>query len=110
MLGERTTTKVERITEFKRRKQRLQQIKSHPADQEKMVAEGWVATGRQLKDGRLVFEKSKPHDEILENRLWAVLYHFGYEELNIGREFKIQITDAKKWQGGLKANRRFCEG
>lgn len=94
MLGERTTTKAERITEFKKRKQRLQQIKSHPADQEKMIADGWVKTGRELKDGRLVFEKLKPHDEILENRFWAVLYQFGYDELNIGRQFKIQITDA----------------
>jgi DNA sulfur modification protein DndB len=95
MLGERATTKAERIAEFKKRKQRLQQIKSHPADREKMMAEGWDATGRQLKDGRLVFEKSKPHDEILENRFWAVLYQLGYDELNVGRAFKIQITETK---------------
>jgi len=95
MLGVRAITKAERVAEFKKRKQRFQQIKSHPADQGKMEAEGWTATGRQLKDGRLIFEKSKSHDEIIENRVWAVLYQLGYDELNIGRAFKIQLTETK---------------
>jgi DGQHR domain-containing protein len=95
MLGSRAVTKAERITEFKKRKQRFQQLKCHPADLQKFEVEGWEATGRELKDGRLVLEKSKPHDEILENRFWSVLYHLGYDDLNIGRGFKIQITDTK---------------
>lgn len=59
-----------------------------------MHADGWVKTGRTYKDGRLQIEKSKSHDEVLENRFWSVLYHFGYDDLNIGRAFKIQITNS----------------
>ncbi|MET4198748.1 DGQHR domain-containing protein [Bradyrhizobium sp. LA6.12] len=96
LLGVRATTKAERIAEFKKRKQRFAQRRIHPADREKFIAEGWAATGRQYKDGQIQVEKSKPHDEVLENRVWSVLYHFGYDELNTGRKFKIQITDANK--------------
>ncbi|MCC8960480.1 hypothetical protein H8B02_45900, partial [Bradyrhizobium sp. Pear77] len=95
MLEGLACSKAERVAELKKRKQRFQQIKAHPADREKMIADGWSATGRELKDGRLVFEKSKTHDEILENRFWSVLYYLGYDELNAGRKFKIQITDSK---------------
>jgi DNA sulfur modification protein DndB len=94
MLGARATTKAERGAEFKKRKQRFAQRKIHPADREKAAAEGWTATGREYKDGQIQVEKSKPHDEILENRFWSVLYHLGYDDLNVGRKFKIQITDA----------------
>jgi DNA sulfur modification protein DndB len=93
MLGARATTKAERVAEFKKRKQRFAQRKIHPADREKALAEGWTETGRQYKDGQVQVEKSKSHDEILENRFWSVLYHLGYDELNVGRKFKIQITD-----------------
>src|ERR1700738_3159797 len=102
MLGARATTKAERVAEFKKRKQRLAQRKIHPADREKAAAEGWTETGRQYKDGQIQVEKSKPHDEVLENRFWAVLYHLGYDDLNIGRKFKIQITDANKGDEVLK--------
>src|SRR3954454_5560094 len=93
MLGDRATNAAERSAEFRKRKQRFVQVKCHPADREKMLADGWSETGRAYKDGRLQLEKSKSHDEILENRFWSVLYHFGYDDLNIGRGFKIQITD-----------------
>jgi hypothetical protein len=93
MLGERAVTKAERIAEFKKRKQRVQQYKCHPADLQQWLSDGWESTGRSLKDGRAVLQKLKPHDEILENRFWSVLYQLGYDELNIGRKFKIQITD-----------------
>ncbi|WP_024517131.1 DGQHR domain-containing protein [Bradyrhizobium sp. Tv2a-2] len=96
MLGTRAITKAERVAEFKKRKQRFAQRKIHPADREKAVAEGWSATGRQYKDGQIQIEKTKSHDEVLENRFWSVLYHLGYDELNIGRKFKIQVTDLDK--------------
>jgi DNA sulfur modification protein DndB len=95
MLDKLACSKAERVAELKKRKQRFQQTKAHPADREKMISDGWEPTGRELKDGRLVFEKSKPHDEILENRFWSVLYYLGYDELNASRKFKIQITDSK---------------
>ncbi|QDF41980.1 DGQHR domain-containing protein [Bradyrhizobium symbiodeficiens] len=96
LLGIRATTKVERTAEYKKRKQRFVQRRIHQADREKSVAEGWSTTGRQYKDGQIQVERTKSHDEILENRVWSVLYHFGYDELNVGRKFKIQITDSNK--------------
>jgi DGQHR domain-containing protein len=64
-------------------------------DAQKAVAlieqEGWTEK-RRLPGARVVLEKTKAHDEILENRLWCVLYHFGFEELNAGRNFQIQVT------------------
>ena len=36
----------------------------------------------------------KKADEILENRFWNVLYRFGYDELNIGRQFKVSVSKA----------------
>jgi DGQHR domain-containing protein len=102
MLGDRATTKAERVAEFKKRKQRFAQRRIHPADREKAASEGWLETGRQYKDGQIQVEKSKPHDEVLENRFWSVLYHLGYDHLNTGRKFKIQITDTNKGEEVLK--------
>src|SRR5215468_4815033 len=65
MLGERAKNKVERVAEFKKRRQRFQQLKCHSVDVEKKLLEGWEATGRVLKDGRAVLQKMKSHDEIL---------------------------------------------
>lgn len=95
MMGSLATGKPERLAEFKKRKQRHVQLKAHPADVAKLLTEGWENSGRTLKDGRVVLLRSKPHDEVLENRFWSVLYHLGYDELNTGRAFKIQVTDTK---------------
>jgi DGQHR domain-containing protein len=37
--------------------------------------------------------KAKSHDEVLENRIWCILYQLGYPVLNVGRKFSIQIAN-----------------
>jgi len=40
----------------------------------------------------LRYQKLKLHDVQLENEFWCLLYSFGYPNLNIGRNFQIEIT------------------
>lgn len=68
MVGTLATAKPERVAEFKKRKQRHIQLKAHPADVAKLLQDEWEHSGRTLKDGRVVLMRSKPHDEVLENR------------------------------------------
>jgi DNA sulfur modification protein DndB len=56
-----------------------------------LIADGWLER-RKAANGKILFEKSKTHDEILENRFWSILYQLGFEELNKGRDFKINVT------------------
>jgi len=37
--------------------------------------------------------KAKSHDEVLENRIWCILYQLGYPILNVGRKFSIEIAN-----------------
>jgi DGQHR domain-containing protein len=83
--------KTERISEYKRRKPRFLQKKADPQDIAELVADGWLER-RKAANGKIQFEKSKSHDEILENRFWSILYQLGFEELNKGRDFKINVT------------------
>ena len=42
------------------------------------------------------YQKLKSHDEQLENELWCLAYHLGYEHLNIGRQFQIEVVNSPK--------------
>jgi DGQHR domain-containing protein len=90
-LGELVCERSERIAEYKRRKPRIVQKRLAASDAEVALQGGWQERKR-LPSGKVVVEKRKPHDEILENRFWSVLYQFGFEELNAGRKFQIQVT------------------
>ncbi|WP_027584379.1 hypothetical protein [Bradyrhizobium sp. Ai1a-2] len=90
-LGGLVTEKSERISEYKRRKPRLLQKKVEPAHIGTLVEDGWIER-RRIAGGKVLFEKSKTHDEILENRFWGILYQLGFEELNKGRNFKINVV------------------
>lgn len=91
VLGELAIQKPDRISEYKRRKPRFLQKKVEPSDISAFVEEGWIER-RKVAGGKILVEKSKTHDEILENRFWSILYQLGFEELNKGRHFKINVV------------------
>ena len=91
LCGPLVTERTDRISEYKRRKPRLLQKRLAIADAQLYLDSGWLQK-RQLPNERVVLEKHKPHDEILENRLWGVLYQLGFSELSSGRQFKIAVT------------------
>lgn len=90
-LGKMLSERGARIAEFKKRKNRLQQRRVAVDQLEAAVADGW-AERRKLTSGKIVVEKEKLHDEVLENRLWCILYHLGATDLNEGRRFQIAVA------------------
>ena len=91
-LGPVVSDRNDKISEYKRRRprtlqKRIDALKAIPFIEQ----EGWQEK-RKLPGGRVIIEKTKLHDEVLENRFWCVLYQFGFEELNAGRNFQIQVT------------------
>lgn len=91
LLGPIATEKTDRISEYKRRKPRLLQKRLNISDAAPFLESGWIEK-RKLPKDKVVVEKHKPHDEILENRLWCVLYQLGFDELCVGRQFEIVVT------------------
>ena len=91
IIGPLVREKIERISEYKKKKTRLLQKRVDLSEAASFVASGW-SERRKLSNGKVVLEKSKAHDEILENRFWSTLYQFGFEELNQGRQFQIVVT------------------
>ncbi|MEO5773873.1 MAG: DGQHR domain-containing protein [Sphingomicrobium sp.] len=55
-------------------------------------AQGWTVQRENKTTFRM--RRAKRFDEVLENRFWNVLYRFGYDELNAGRNFKIAVGGA----------------
>ncbi len=51
---------------------------------------GWTVARENKTSVRMRIPKKA--DEILENRFWNVLYGFGYDELNAGRQFKVSVS------------------
>ena len=94
-LGKMLFERGARIAEFKRRKTGLQQRQIQPDQLQTYLADGWLE-GRRLKTGKIVIEKEKAHDEILEIRLWCVLYHLDATDLNEGRKFQIEVVSSGK--------------
>ena len=92
-MGPLVSERFEKIAEYKRRKPRLLQKRLNSGEAESYLASGWQQR-RALPSGKVVVEKLKPHDEIFEDRIWSVLYQFGFDELNSGRSFQIQVTSA----------------
>ena len=91
ILGPLVKEKSERISEYKKRKPRQLQKRIDAKEASSFLESGW-SERRKLSNGRVLLEKSKAHDEILENRFWSVLYQLGFEQLNQGRHFQISVT------------------
>lgn len=94
VLGKLAIDRNERIAEYRRRKPRVLQARIQPEDLPAKTADGWIER-KQVAGGKVLVEKPKALDEILENRFWSVLYHFGATELNATRAFKIPVTTGR---------------
>ncbi len=91
LLGPVVSEKYEKLAEYKRRKPRFLQKKLKPSDAEGYLQSGWTQRDARAGD-KIIVEKQKPHDEILEDRFWSILYQFGFDNLNAGRSFQIQVA------------------
>lgn len=92
-LGSLATDKASRTAEYRRRKARFAVTRVPAASVPAYEAEGWEIA-MPLKRG-VRMKKQRPADEILENDFWTILYQFGYKDLNIGRDFTIEIAADK---------------
>lgn len=90
IIGALARSEGERKAEFSKRKKGFNETTVPTALQDTKEAEGWSLVRENKTSVRL--RKVKTFDEILENRFWNVLYRFGYDELNIGRKFKISVS------------------
>lgn len=90
MLGELASTDAARVTEYRSRKGRYAQQTFRRDEAEYAASEGWELV--RENQSSLRFQKLKPHDAQLENEFWCLLYHFGYPNLNVGRNFQVEIT------------------
>lgn len=94
MLGELATTNTTRVTEYKARKTRYDQRTFRRDESEYATSEGWELVRENQNSDR--YQKLKLHDEQLENEFWCLLYNFGYPNLNVGRNFQIEVTSNKR--------------
>ncbi len=94
MLGELATTNAARVTEYKARKTRYDQRTFRRDESEYATSDGWELVRENQNSDR--YQKLKPHDEQIENEFWCLLYNFGYPNLNVGRNFQIEITSNKR--------------
>ena len=94
MLGELATTNAARVTEYRSRKTRYDQRTFRRDESEYAISEGWEFVRENQNSDR--YQKLKLHDEQLENEFWCLLYNFGYPNLNIGRNFQIEVTSNKR--------------
>lgn len=82
-----TESEAMRRTEYVRRRKFYDEKTINPKLREEQEREGWIYVA-DLKSGAKM-KKAKSHDEVLENRIWCILYQLGYPVLNIGRKFSI---------------------
>lgn len=94
MLGELAITAHARANEYRARKGRYNQRTFRKDEAEYALAEGWELVRENTNTDR--YQKAKSHDEQLENEIWCLMYNFGYPNLNLGRNFQIEITKDKK--------------
>ena len=94
MLGELATTNATRVTEYKARRTRYDQRTFRRDESEYAISEGWELVRENQNSDR--YQKLKLHDEQLENEFWCLLYNFGYPNLNVGRNFQIEVTSNKR--------------
>lgn len=71
-------------------RRRPQDHRSVPySEVDELLAQGWTEH-RPFKT-RVHLRRARKHDEILENRVWCLLYDLGYKEISCGRDFRVPI-------------------
>lgn len=76
-------------SEYRRRKNGNEVKSVHPADVTAEEAKGWVIQRPGKRATRL--KRPKKHENLLEDRVWCLLYSMGYRTLN-GAHFRIAFT------------------
>lgn len=90
VVGPLACTEGERKAEYGKRKKSNNEESVPTAMLAERESEGWILLRENKASVRI--RRPKSFSEILENRFWNVLYRFGYDELNIGRSFKIRVS------------------
>lgn len=84
------------VTPDQKRSEQIRRARSHeldtiePALLPSRQADGWELQ-RTFKSGKLRIKRPKKFDEILENSAWMIFHDLGFDELSIGRHFKIGL-------------------
>ena len=60
------------------------------AEADILLAQGDWSEHRRFKT-RVHLRRPRTHDELLENRVWCLLYNLGYLEISCGRDFQVLI-------------------
>jgi DNA sulfur modification protein DndB len=89
-LNDLIDTEAQRRAEYGKRKKHYTEKTVHLNLRQEHEAEGWIHV-IDLQSGAKM-RKAKTHDELLENRVWCILYQLGYPMLNAGRKFQIEIA------------------
>src|SRR5690349_10225801 len=92
MLGELMVDASARRAEYGRRSKGYDEDSFEKPLLEARQADGWVLQRENKSTFRM--RRPKRFDEVLENRFWNILYRFGYDELNGGRNFRIAVGGA----------------
>ena len=90
LLGPIATVESTRKAEYARRSNAYKEETVPYALRAEKEQLGWTVFRENKTSVRMQLPKKA--DEILENRFWNVLYRFGYDELNVGRQFKVSIA------------------
>ncbi len=81
-----------------RRRNTLWDLKTcKPEEEGSLLGEGWLVH-RRLKRG-VKLQRPKLVAERLENKWWVLLYKMGYQEMNEGGQFRIQLKRRKEVLG-----------
>lgn len=78
------------VHEYKIRKSDFEVRTVSFSESEELKGNGW----EEYKTLKTSVKVQRPisHDHALENAVWCILYHLGYENLNSTRQFKIQVS------------------
>ena len=90
LIGPIATTEGVRKAEYAKRSKAYNEETFPYALQAEKERAGWTVARENKTSVRMRIPKKA--DEILENRFWNVLYRFGYDDLNVGRQFKVSIS------------------
>jgi len=89
MLGDLVIETGIKRAEYGRRSKAFDEETFETALRPSREAEGWTLHRENKASVRM--RRLKRFDEALENRFWSTLYRFGYDELNAGRHFRINV-------------------
>ncbi|MFA5957051.1 DGQHR domain-containing protein [Hyphomicrobium sp.] len=86
--------KSARQAEFRKRNRPYDEKMVTPGAVADFEPQGWIVHSTNKTGVKL--RKQRSAAEQLENRFWCCLYRLGYNELNVGRNFRIQVAAQAK--------------